>query len=283
MKRCETETVICKKEHLYAKDFREICDKGFFLQLTMGRELSISYHNHDFYEIICVLSGSCKQIIGEEAWICETGDMVLLCPGDYHRLYDQIEKTNIAALSVSAEIMQTFLSAYAVCNRRAAVFLNTEELHQIRMYCTEAQMSTDIDYNKRVRLLLGQFIHCLTESEIKQQNPMPANFAQLLSKVSMPEVVAEGVPAFLRLSNYSFAHLCRLTKRYLGMTPGEYITSLRLKNAYEMIKWGSEQYEEIGEKVGFSSFSHFSKLIRQRYGMTPAQIRGQNKNNTRTV
>ena len=67
------------------------------------------------------------------------------------------------------------------------------------------------------------------------------------------------------------------------MMPGEFITSLRLQYAYEMIKWGSERYEEISEKVRFSSFSHFSKLIRQRYGMTPAQIRGQNTNYTGTV
>lgn len=272
-----------EKKHLYANQYAMLTKSGLYFQLTMGRPLSKSYHDHDFYEIMCVLSGSCTHCINDEKWHFDIGKLAFICPGSYHLLYDQSENTNILALSVKPTMMNLFLDAYGVPANNEVVMLDAEIIRQIRQSCVEISIASAGDKSKLIRILLGQLLSYLLSKGIKQKREMPQSFEMLLSRVNTLETVSEGIPAFLRLSNFSYPHLCRLTKRYLDMTPGEYITKLRLQYAYEMIAWSSDRYEDICDKVGFSSMSHFTKLIHQHYGMTPARIRRQNMDSTPTV
>lgn len=272
-----------EKKHLYASFYRNFCDSGFYFQLTMGKKLSNLYHDHDFYEIICVLSGGCKHLIDNTVWSFVAGNFVLLCPGVYHRLFEPQKDTNILALSVCPEIAELFLKAYDIKNDNGMAFLHSDEFQKINKISREIYFSNENENSKKNRLLFGTFLASLSEKDMENENSMPKSFEQLIIKVNCLKNISEGVPAFVRISNYSFSHLNRLTKRYLGMTPGEYITILRLQYAHEMILWGNESYEAICEQIGFSSYSHFTKLIKQHYGMTPAQIRNHATERMRTL
>ena len=35
--------------------------------------------------------------------------------------------------------------------------------------------------------------------------------------------------------------------------------------------------EEIGENVGYASFSHFNKIFKEKYGITPSLARKKNR------
>lgn len=272
-----------EKKHLFATKIDMLTKSGLYFQLTMSRPLSKSYHDHDFYEIICVLSGSCTHCIDDERWHFDIGKLAFICPGSYHMLYDQSENTNILVLSVKPKMMNLFLDAYGVHAKNEVVLLDAEIIRQIRQNCVQISMVNSEDKSKLIRILLGKLLSFLLNNGIKQKYEMPQSFEMILSRVNTLEAASEGIPAFLKLSNFSYPHLCRLTKQYLGMTPGEYITKLRLQYAYEMIAWGSDRYEDICDKVGFSSMSHFTKLIHQHYGMTPAQIRRQNMDSMSTI
>jgi len=272
-----------EKFHRYTDQFEILAKNGLFFQLTMGRILSNSYHDHDFFELICVLSGSCTHFVNDARWHFTTGRLALLCPGSYHKLSEQSENTNILALSVTKEMMELFLNAYGVHANNENVLLDFETIRQIHRIAVEISLDEPENQVRRARILLGQLLSYMFSSSLRSGKKIPPNFAALLSQMNSLETVSEGIPAFLRLSNFSYPHLCRLTKQYLGMTPGEYITKLRLQYAYEMIAWGSDRYEDICDKVGFSSISHFTKLIRRHYGMTPARIRRQNMDTDPTV
>lgn len=263
-----------EKRHLYANNCHMLNENnGFYLQLTLGRELSNIWHDHDFYEIICVLSGSCMHLINNTEWKFNTGNMVLIRPGIYHRLYAQEKNTNVMALSVRAETLHTFLDVFNIENEFPLICLNIDILQQINQFCSQILTKEKTEYNRQVRLLLGQLLIYFSKSRTEAENAIPEHFRLILSKMQNLNTVAKGLPAFLQLSNFSYSQLNRLTKRYLNMTPGEYITSLRLQFAYDLIVHENLSYDTICDMVGFSSFSHFCKLIRQRYGMSPAKLR----------
>jgi len=160
--------------------------------------------------------------------------------------------------------------------------INVGESQQLLHHCQHQLLVMNELSLPNLRMLLGKILLYFLEAE-SMKTTIPDYFSQYLIEMQLQENLAEGVSAFLRISNFSYSHLCRLTKCYLNMTPGEYILSLRLQLAYEMISWGDESYEEICEKIGFSSFSHFCKLIREHYGMTPAMVRKRNKEVTKTL
>jgi AraC-like DNA-binding protein len=94
-----------------------------------------------------------------------------------------------------------------------------------------------------------------------------------LSKMQNQENLKEGIAALTRLSGYSQSHLTRLTREHFDMSLKQYINELRLEAAYKDIMLTDKRIEDIAFDVGFASVSHFNKLVKERFGTTPAALR----------
>lgn len=57
-----------------------------------------------------------------------------------------------------------------------------------------------------------------------------------------------------------------------GMGPMEYFTDLKIRKAKEKIRTTSQSFTEISESLGFSSVNYFSKVFKQKTGMTPTEF-----------
>lgn len=82
---------------LKAESFEEMCNGGYLFQMAFGRKLLRDEHCHDFYEIIIVLKGGCRQDINKEVYDCDVGSITVLCPGDVHGFLSQEPETIVAA------------------------------------------------------------------------------------------------------------------------------------------------------------------------------------------
>jgi len=58
-----------------------------------------------------------------------------------------------------------------------------------------------------------------------------------------------------------------------GMSPLEYIHTLRLEDAKHMLEAGDASVEAIANEVGYEDASFFGRLFRRKVGITPAQYR----------
>lgn len=68
-------------------------------------------------------------------------------------------------------------------------------------------------------------------------------------------------------------HLSREFKKYIGIPPNEYVISLRLNYAKELLRFSRHSITEISEQCGFNQTSHFIHLFKEREGTTPLQYR----------
>lgn len=84
---------------------------------------------------------------------------------------------------------------------------------------------------------------------------------------------AVNLEALGKLTGYSPTHLCRLFKSNLGKSPHEYLLSLRIKHSAELLATTSYNIFTIASLCGFSSESHFKKLFKSYYGITPGAYR----------
>ena len=73
--------------------------------------------------------------------------------------------------------------------------------------------------------------------------------------------------------NLSPSHLTHLFKATLGMSPTQYLKSIRMQRAQELLGHSFLSVKEIGMRVGMSDTSHFVRDFKKAYGLSPSQYR----------
>jgi two-component system response regulator YesN len=73
--------------------------------------------------------------------------------------------------------------------------------------------------------------------------------------------------------NMSRGHFSKSFKKVTGTSYGEYVRSLKLERAKEMILRTDEPITRVAERCGFSDYRHFSRVFREYAGMLPTEYR----------
>ncbi len=76
-----------------------------------------------------------------------------------------------------------------------------------------------------------------------------------------------GVAELCELVGVSKEHLVRSFKECYGVTPGAYLTEVRIKRAHELVVSTGYPLTLIATMCGFSSESYFGKVYRKTYGV----------------
>jgi len=75
------------------------------------------------------------------------------------------------------------------------------------------------------------------------------------------------------LANLSKFHFHRIMKAYLNETLGSYINRIRLETAIKLLRYSSQQINEIAYRVGYQTPSAFTKGLKKMFGLSPTYIR----------
>lgn len=75
-----------------------------------------------------------------------------------------------------------------------------------------------------------------------------------------------------KLSGFNVKHIYRKIKQLTGMTPVDYIKSIRMKKAAMLFSRKKFTVSEVMYLVGFSNHSYFSKCFHAEFGKTPKQF-----------
>jgi transcriptional regulator GlxA family with amidase domain len=81
------------------------------------------------------------------------------------------------------------------------------------------------------------------------------------------------VTSMVRLSGIAERSFKRRFKQATGMSPLEYVHTLRLEEAKQMLEAGCDSIEAIANEVGYEDAGFFSRLFRRNVKLTPAQYR----------
>jgi transcriptional regulator GlxA family with amidase domain len=84
---------------------------------------------------------------------------------------------------------------------------------------------------------------------------------------------ASPVAAMVRLSGLAERSFKRRFRLATGMSPLEYVHTLRLEEAKQMLESGNQPIEAIANEVGYEDAGFFGRLFRRNVTLTPAQYR----------
>lgn len=73
--------------------------------------------------------------------------------------------------------------------------------------------------------------------------------------------------------NMSRGHFCRTFKKYTARTPVEYINSVRISRAMELLSSTDMKILDVALETGFHSQSYFIEVFRENTGLSPAAFR----------
>lgn len=250
--------------------------KDYIFQLA-SRKLTHIYHSHDFYEWLLVLKGSCVTRINGTQYQMEKDQIILMCPGDSHCFLSQDNELTVISLSVKKEEFESFSDAYNVQIKETLGTCEKPILFKVPgMYSNlrlkYGEIFGDCSENA-CKLLLSYLIKLYLDAAEGDKCELPQKVLEALKEMQKPEHLKEGITALVELSGYSRSQLSRMFQKQFCTTVHEYLKDLRLTMAYNELLWSLESMEAISEKLGYASFSHFNKIFKEKFGITPAALR----------
>ena len=81
------------------------------------------------------------------------------------------------------------------------------------------------------------------------------------------------IEEYAKNQHMSVCWFIRCFKRYMGMTPLQYITSIRINKAKDLLKNTDFTIQEIGSLVGYENPLYFSRIFRKQTGRSPSCYR----------
>lgn len=249
-------------------------------------------HQHDYYEIECVLSGQAYHLIDHSEIVVSDGDTIIVPPnvphdlrviGDgvvlnigirkstFHKVFRQILEDN---LPLSQYFQRTL---YDERYRNSLVFHCKGDVFWretvLRLY---QQHSEKKPYaNQIVKHLTQAGLYYIMQLYPPQQSIV--HHSQLADRMNSiyryinlnhQEV---SLAAVAKEYGLSVPYLSSLFRKYYGKTFSALLRSIRLHHARELLKDTTMRIVDICNHVGYSEESHFIQIFKKEYGVTPKQ------------
>ena len=81
-----------------------------------------------------------------------------------------------------------------------------------------------------------------------------------------------------KMTDISPRYFKTLFGQQFGMSPKEYVISLLIKSAKELLMNEKNQVQDVAFMVGYSDVYHFSKLFKKKTGYTPTEYKREHRN-----
>lgn len=149
-----------------------------------------------------------------------------------------------------------------------------EPIYSLHHQLPPLLLSQTVADDLRASELLGGFLHTVASYTLwGETQRMPDSIERTVAYLQQHYQENVSVQALAERENYSIYHFTKLFGKYTGQTPYQYILSLRLRNAQQMLVTTDYSIEEISRFNNFSSCSRFISYFVKRYGITPLQYR----------
>ncbi|MBW7477262.1 AraC family transcriptional regulator [Paenibacillus oenotherae] len=269
----------------------------FVYRDTKSPQSELPEHVHDWNEIVYVYSGRGTFFIDSLFFEMRAGDIFLL-PGDtiHHAVPDKSNPVTSSVVYFGRKLIPELSLGESFS--LPALFDNIRQSGQYRVTLNEADRASFMNGIERIheevqsrqqgnhfaiRLILHQLLLELSRSQQldfeemrspAQGSPYPWLQETLLYIDTNPELPLT-LSLLAKRALVSREHLSRVFKDMTGMKLTDYIHAKKILHAKQLLIHTTASIEEIAERCGFETLTHFHRVFKKRMEMTPAVFRKQ--------
>ncbi|MDO4318402.1 MAG: AraC family transcriptional regulator [Lachnospiraceae bacterium] len=251
-------------------------------------------HDHDFFEIVYILSGECENRIFGRTDVLRQGDLCLLSPSVKHSIWTEdglllnilIRRSTIRNILSNIFIRNTiisdffgssiYLSNFATCLmfrtngdddiRRQILEMYGEQLRPDEYSENIISSMLMIFFNKLVRGYKDTAVYPQT---VKEQNE---SVAKILGMI-LSDYAGITLSDLADSLGYSTVYCSKYVKKLTGCTFSELLKKVRLQKAADLLQNTSMSISDISAACGYENPENFNRAFRQRYHTAPSGFR----------
>jgi AraC family cel operon transcriptional repressor len=233
-------------------------------------------HTHDFAELFWIDTGSGTQSGPAGTQTLQTGDLIFIRPPDTHALESAttMQLTNVA---FTRDTYDWLTARYSTPWSEPAIrHLDAAELQWL------ARSADELFQAPRTRLAIERFLlNLLHRLAPSPPASLPADLPEWLRRacveIAKPANFRAGALAFVKLAGRSPEHVARVTREWLHETPSNYVNRIRMQHTARQLAMTDAKIMDIALDCGLTNLSHFYRLFRRQFEVTPQAYREQQR------
>ena len=244
----------------------------YSLDRIFGENYDFQGEVHDFYEMVCVLSGSVGITAGDKVYLLNAGECLMHPPNEFHRIRSEKgSEPHVLNLSFHSLAMPTYDGRIFSPKTR-----QQEELLEICSEVRDGLHNSDAEKLNEQRLRLESWLIRMVQSTTEKgvvENSAAVRYAEIVNVLQ--EHLEEQLSAteIARLCNMSLSNLKKIFTKYAGMGVSRYFNEMKMRRAAVLLQSG-KRVGEVAAELGFTDQNYFSTVFRRIMGASPGRYRG---------
>ena len=231
-------------------------------------EIHSSDAQHPGWELMAVTRGGGLFTCSEHAARLVTGQAVAVPEGEgYSFLADSASICTVVRFSgeIADRLLEKTKEEGGLCFQREAGEVREAASALLCRKMTQQEEASAVVY----RLLTRLYLHGAQLQEKKQQFPAVVERALSLMQEDFAQI--GGISDLAEALEVSKEYLIRTFTAHVGISPGKYLTQVRVEQAKLMLHDAQVPVAAVAAAAGFSSPNYFSRVFRTATGMTPSE------------
>lgn len=242
------------------------------------KEWHSTLHNHHFTELFYIKNGNGSFIFEEDILQVRKGDFVVINPNIEHTEKSSAEGSleyialSFEGLSFALPEDNRFLPGIHLHTDKNKQFANLMDniLVEMKNKGENFEIICQNLLELLILLILREGRYHLAQTDNKQINSNVYTVKRYIDQFYKKNINLDKLAEVSHMSKYYMAHSF---KAAIGLSPIEYLTTIRVNEAKILLESTSYSIAEISDFTGFSSQSYFSQSFKSTLGVTPSQYR----------
>ncbi len=255
-------------------------------------------HTHTYFEIDCIMSGSCDLFFEDTHRILTENDLIIITPGSKHQLIARDRNCRAIRLLLKKQFFDdTFFDILSTNKLLSGFFATIFQENDDPNYLL-FDISGNVHIRKNIKTIMYEtyiYDEFSDRAAVAGMNMMFCHLIRNHSNIySYNNESRRSVLEFPRMLNYirsnyktvtlgdlakefhySTAHISRCFKEFTGQNYVDIIHDIRLEKTKELLGNTPMSISDITEFVGFSAPSYLSRAFKKKYGVSPQAYRKQ--------